>query len=213
MEIALLAQFWMVAVLIVLIPGADWAFAISAGMRSRSVAPSVSGMMLGYALLIGVIALGLGAMVAASPLALTALTLTGAAYLLWVGVSTLRTRATPELLDGVIDADAALDDRAGAQFWRGAGVSGLNPKAIILLLAVLPQFTSATGGWPPQLQMLALGGVYIATMAAVYVAVALLARRILRSRPQARLLVTRLSGGALTLFGAALVVQSVQGML
>ena len=212
MEIALLAQFWVVAVLIVLIPGADWAFAISAGMRSRSVAPSVSGMMLGYVLMIAVIALGLGAVVAANPITLNALTLAGAAYLLWVGVSTLRTRATPELLEGGIDVDA-LDDRAGAQFWRGAGVSGLNPKAIILLLAVLPQFTSRAAEWPAQAQMLVLGGVYIATMAVVYVAVALLARRILRSRPQARLIVTRLSGGALTLFGAALLVQTVQSLL
>lgn len=207
MDLALVGQFWMVAVCIVLIPGADWAFAISAGMRSRSVAPSVSGMMLGYVVLIGVIALGLGTLLAANPVALAALTLAGAAYLVWIGVATLRTRTAPELLEPGLELDAPHDDRAVAQFWRGAGVSGLNPKAIILLLAVLPQFRSRAADWPTQAQMLVLGGVYIATMTAVYAAIALLARRVLRSRPRARTLVTRLSGAALTLFGAALLAQ------
>ncbi|NLT26934.1 MAG: LysE family translocator [Microbacteriaceae bacterium] len=213
MDLALVGQFWMVAVLILLIPGADWAFAISAGMRSRSVAPSVSGMMLGYALLIGVIALGLGALVAANPIALSALTLAGAGYLLWIGVAALRTRTATAPLEDGLELDAPLDERALAQFWRGAGVSGLNPKAIVLLLAVLPQFTSRAADWPAQAQMLVLGGVYIATMAAVYAAVALLARRALRSRPRARRLVARLSGAALTLLGAALLAQSATGLL
>lgn len=88
-----------------------------------------------------------------------------------------------------------------AQFARGSGVSGINPKGLLLLLALLPQFTSRDG-WPSSLQMLALGGLHILSWAVVYFTVAVLARRILRSRPGATVVVTTLAGIAMTLIGA-----------
>ena len=87
--------FWAVALLLVITPGADWAFTISAGLRGRSVFPAVSGLVLGYAAVTLVVATGVGALVAGSPSILTSLTLVGGAYLMWHGTTTFAHPATP----------------------------------------------------------------------------------------------------------------------
>jgi threonine/homoserine/homoserine lactone efflux protein len=46
-----IAAFWAIACLLVIVPGPDWAFTISAGLRGRSVLPAVGGIVLGYAAL------------------------------------------------------------------------------------------------------------------------------------------------------------------
>ena len=50
MAVTTLAAFWAVSVLFVLTPGADWAYAIAAGLRHRSVLPAVGGMLTGHLL-------------------------------------------------------------------------------------------------------------------------------------------------------------------
>lgn len=89
MDIALVMQFWVVAVMLALTPGADWAYAISAGLRARSIAPSILGMIAGYTVVIVAVALGLGALVTAYPVTLTTLTVVGALYLIFLGATTL----------------------------------------------------------------------------------------------------------------------------
>jgi len=53
-----LAAFWALSFLLVLVPGADWAYAIAAGLRDRSVLPAVAGLLAGYAGLTAVVAAG-----------------------------------------------------------------------------------------------------------------------------------------------------------
>jgi hypothetical protein len=72
MAIGTLAAFWAVSFLLVLVPGADWAYAIAAGLRDRSVLPAVAGLLAGYAGLTAVVAAGVAAVITRSPLALTA---------------------------------------------------------------------------------------------------------------------------------------------
>lgn len=203
MDATLLVQFWIVAALLAVTPGADWAYAIAAGLRARSVAPSVGGMVFGYTIVISLVALGLGTLVTRMPVALTAVTLVGAAYLVYLGATTLRASGAVE----VSVSTAEFGGRPLSEFLRGAGVSGLNPKGIMLLLALLPQFTSPAGAWPTQLQMLTLGGLHLLDCAIVYTLVALLARRVLRSRPGASRFVTRFSGIAMAGIGIALLVE------
>ena len=50
--------FWTVSLALVLVPGADWAYAIAAGLRDRSVLPAVAGMLAGYLALTLVVAAG-----------------------------------------------------------------------------------------------------------------------------------------------------------
>ena len=92
MAAASITGFWAVSVLLSLTPGADWAYAISAGLRHRTVVPAVAGMVGGHALHVAIVAGGVAALVARFPTALTAITLIGAAYLIWLGTLTLLRR-------------------------------------------------------------------------------------------------------------------------
>ena len=190
--------FWAVALLLIIVPGADWAFVLSAGLRSRTVLPAVSGIVLGYAGVTVVVAAGVGALVARSPAFLTGLTIAGGLYLAWHGARTL---ARPSAPAGHADAPAGAGRGTLA---RGIGVSALNPKGLLVFLALLPQFTNPHGGWPLAAQLALLGLVFVASCAVFYLCLGSVARRILRSRPAAALALTRFSGAAMIVVGALL---------
>ncbi|MFE0130897.1 LysE family translocator [Streptomyces sp. NPDC059037] len=209
MAISTITAFWAVSVLLILVPGADWAYAITAGLRGGSVVPAVSGLVLGYVALTAVVAGGVAAAVASSPGVLTALTMTGAAYLIWLGASALARPGTPgEATDtsGVPQGATGGASRA-AGILKGAGISGLNPKALLLFLAILPQFTTPTADWPLAAQLGALGMVHTLSCAVVYLGVGVLARTVLSTRPAAARAVTRASGAAMILIGAFLMAE------
>ena len=90
---------------------------------------------------------------------------------------------------------------------KGAGVSGLNPKALLLFLALLPQFITRGGAWPFTAQIALLGLVHTANCAVVYTGVGTTARRVLRTRPAAVTAVTRCSGAAMIAIGTLLLIE------
>jgi threonine/homoserine/homoserine lactone efflux protein len=192
--------FWVVALLLIVVPGADWAFTIGAGLRGHSVVPAVGGLVAGYAAVTAVVAAGVGALVAGSPAILTALTVVGGVYLIWHGATTFARPATPALA-GADSGGAGWDT-----FVKGAGVSGLNPKGLLIFLALLPQFTSPRASWPVAGQIGVLGLAFTATCAVFYSAVGLLARAVLRARPMVARAVGRLSGAAMALVGISLLI-------
>lgn len=191
--------FWAVSILFVLTPGADWAHAIAAGLRGRVVVPAVAGLLSGHLLAIVLVAAGVGALLASVPMALHLLTFAGALYLLWLGVGLVRHPPA-----------ATVDGQAQDLGWhrwaiKGACVSGLNPKVLLLLLALLPQFVSTRVAWPVPTQILALGMVHIVSCASVYLAVGFGAGAVLRTRPRAARWVGRVSGMAMIAIGMLLV--------
>ncbi|MGB9377074.1 MAG: LysE family translocator [Mycobacteriales bacterium] len=192
---------------LIAVPGPDWAFILGAGARDRVVVPAVSGLMIGYALLTLLVAAGVGAVVQHSPGFLTALTAVGAAYLVYLGISILR---RPSVLPSppTTDLVPGLPSRGG-HVWRGVGVSALNPKGLLIFLAMLPQFTDVHGRWPTALQLAALGAVFVVTCGVFYTAVGFSAKRILNSRPAATRFMSRLSGAAMITVGVALVVEHI----
>jgi threonine/homoserine/homoserine lactone efflux protein len=201
MAIGAVTGFWALSLLLVLVPGADWAYAISSGLRDRSVLPAVGGLLAGYVALTIVVAAGVAALVARWPLLLTALTVLGALYLLWLGMATVTHPSVP-----VVRADE------GSQPWlrraaKGAGISGLNPKALLLFLALLPQFISHGAGWPFAAQIVLLGLVHTANCGVVYTGVGTAARRVLRARPAIAVAVTRFSGAAMVVIGILLLAE------
>lgn len=206
MELTAVLQFWAVCLMLVCSPGADWAFAIGAGVRAKRVWPSISGILVGYAIVVAVIAAGLGMLAVQFPAIVTVMTLVGSLYLLYLGVSAIRTPNTGGDL-----AIADLDADSRRQFVQGIGVSALNPKGLLLLLALLPQFVTV-GSVPTGLQMAALGGLHIVSCAIVYSAVALVSRRALRGRPTASVWVTRGSGMVLLCVGAVLLFEQLASM-
>jgi len=202
-EISTVATFWAVSFLFVMTPGADWAYAITAGLRHRTVLPAVAGLVGGHLLATAVVAAGVAALVAGTPLVLTALTAVGAGYLVWLGIGTLARPSAPHAA-----GELAFDSWV-RQALKGFAVSGLNPKVFLLFLALLPQFTDPGAGWPVAVQILALGSVHVASCAVVYTAVGFGARLVLQARPRAARAVSRFSGAAMVGIGTLLLVEQV----
>jgi threonine/homoserine/homoserine lactone efflux protein len=192
------AAFWAVSFLFVVTPGADWVYAIAAGLRHRVVLPAVGGLLVGHLAATVVVAAGVGALLARAPLLLTVLTAVGAAYLVWLGIGML---ARPALPQAGVDETPRSWLREAA---KGAGISGLNPKVFLLFLALLPQFTDPNAAWPLALQIVVLGLVHVTSCAVVYTGVGTGARRVLRARPAAALAMTRCSGAAMIVIGVVL---------
>jgi threonine/homoserine/homoserine lactone efflux protein len=201
MAIASVMAFWAVSLLLVLVPGADWAYVIAAGLRDRSVLPAVGGLLAGYVALTAVVAAGVAAVIARSPAMLTVLTTLGALYLLWLGISIVSRPRTPRAAAG--RASPGWVRRAV----KGAGTSGVNPKGLLLFLALLPQFISHSAGWPIAAQIAVLGLVHTANCAVVYTSVGVTARRVLRTRPGIAAAVTRCSGAAMIVIGVFLLTE------
>ena len=232
--------FWAVALLLIMVPGADWAFVLGASLRGRSVVPAVSGLVLGYAGITLVVAAGVGAIVGRSPALLTGLTVVGGCYLIWHGATTFarpvaagvpaRTAAStgtaapaspataapaPASPAAAAPAPASAATAAAARtatppttsravLVRGMGVSALNPKGLLVFLALLPQFTSPRWSWPLAAQLGLLGLVFVVSCAAFYLVLGSAARRVLAARPAAARAVTRFSGAAMAVIGGLL---------
>lgn len=211
MRAGLVVAFWGVTVLLIVVPGPDWAFTLAAGLRDRVVYPAVGGLMLGYSLLTAVVAAGVGPLVAHHPVILTGLTVVGAGYLVSLGVGLL---ARP----GSLHQPAATGERPTAAPWprrvlAGVGVSGLNPKGLLIFLALLPQFTDPGGGWPVPAQLALLGLVFVLSCGVFYSVLGLGARAILRARPAAAQAISRLSGAAMVAIGLLLLVERLAPMV
>lgn len=217
MAIGSVFGFWGLSFLLVLTPGADWAYMIRAGLRGRAVLPSLAGLLAGHLALVALVAAGVAALVARRPEVLAVLTVLGAAYLVWLGVGALLRPAGPVAVT-VDGSGSRIGSRVGSgigsgigEAVRGAGVSGLNPKVLLLFLAVLPQFTDPGGGWSLGLQILLLGLVHVVGCAAVYAGVGVGARAVLAARPAAARVLSRCSGALMALLGVALLAGQLVG--
>lgn len=198
MSFSALTAFWVISMLFVLTPGADWAYAISAGLRRTSAIPAVAGMLMGHLLVATVVVAGLGVLLSEHPTVLGVITVMGALYVAWVGVGLIRAPGDCS------DSEVSSETGPRGQFFRGVGVSVLNPKVFLLLGALMPPFADPTAAWPVPAQLAMLGLVHVVSCALVYSGVATCAACLLTSRPRAARLVSRISGVALILVAASL---------
>lgn len=215
MDTTTLAAFLVVDLLLVFTPGADWAYAISAGLRDRSVVPAVAGLIAGYAGYTLLAVAGLVVIVASSATVLTALTVAGAGYLMWLGWGVL---SRPAVLGVATETNASSTGGSsttsvsrGRIMLKGVGISGLNPKALLLYFSLFPQFINPAGGWPVAAQTGLLGTLHMTACAFVYLAVGVLARTVLKTRPSAARAVTRVSGVMMIVIGGFLLVERLAG--
>lgn len=201
MSLSMFAAFWAVSALFVITPGADWAYAISAGIKGRRVVPAVAGMLSGHLVATLIVAAGVGSVIAGAPGVLTVLTVAGAGYLLWLGIGMLRHPSAP--------VAGQCDDVGSRLKWalKGFCISGLNPKVFLLFLALLPQFTDVHAAWPLSLQMIALGLVHMISCGVVYLLVGYGSGTVLRTRPHAAQNVSRISGGLMILIAVLLLAE------
>ena len=146
--------FLIASILFIQVPGPSLLFTIGRALTvgRREALLSVVGNALGLVVQVGLVALGLGAVVAASAAAYTVLKLAGAAYVVWLGVAAIRHRA---------EARVALENpgrtpTGGHAVRTGFIVGVTNPKTIVFFAAFLPQFTSESAPAAPQVALLGL---------------------------------------------------------
>jgi threonine/homoserine/homoserine lactone efflux protein len=178
----------------------DWAYSITAGLKQRSFVPAVAGLCGGYVLHTVLLVAGLAALLTGVPGMLGWLTVAGAAYLLWLGLTTIRTWRGASFGSAELRAPA----NQFRTFLQGMGTSGINPKGLLFYVALVPQFVSPEASLPVPVQSGLLGLTFVLLVAVVYSCVALLARRLLHSRPEAARKVTLTSGIIMVALGAVL---------
>ncbi|GAB0105430.1 LysE family translocator [Nocardia sp. JMUB6875] len=150
--------FLVASIVIVIIPGPGVLFVIGRALTygRRAALLSVLGHSLGVLVILGLVAAGLGTILAASAVALAVVKFAGALYLIYLGIQAFRERRS---LREVFEAKVEPMNQRRAM--RQAVVVGLtNPKAIIFFSAVLPQFVAPESGAVP-LQMLVLGVAFL----------------------------------------------------
>lgn len=206
MSLEIWLLFIVVAIVPAVSPGPAILLAISNTLRfgRRATMWSAAGNALGLVVVGCMVTFGLGAVMAVSAAAFTVLKLIGAAYLIYLGIRVWR---DPNGMNAMPLA-VAPRGHAWRLCWQAFLVAVTNPKAMLILAALLPQFLSAEA--PVLSQVLILSVTYAAMCYANHVVLAFFAaplRRALQSRRTADL-VRRMTGGLFIGFGAALAASS-----
>ncbi|GAA5209614.1 LysE family translocator [Microbacterium kyungheense] len=152
-----LIAFTLAALVLIVIPGPSVLFTIGRALALGRIGGllSVLGNALGLLPVIGLVALGVGGIVAQSIVLFTILKVAGALYLMYLGVQAIRHRHRT----AAAATAAALPRSAWRQLGEGFVVGVTNPKTIAFFVAVLPQFVDLNAGSVP-LQMIELGLVF-----------------------------------------------------
>ena len=172
---------------------------LSYGLRQTTV--TIVGMQVGVVIIFLIAGLGVGAILLASGTAFAVIKGLGAAYLIWLGVQ--QWRAPVHAASADVTARPLAHLTASQRFTRGVLTDVTNPKGIVFMVAVLPQFIQP--GQPLATQLAILLATTIAIDVVVmhgYAGLASVLRRYLSST-RAQRLQNRLTGGVLMFMGAA----------
>lgn len=151
-----LVAFGALAFVMVVIPGPSVLFTVSRALTAgrRDALLTVVGNSVGVYLQVVGVAFGLGVLVEQSTVVFTVVKLLGAGYLVYLGVQAIRKR---HALRDALTANVAPSRRRTLGVLRDGVVVGFcNPKSIVFLAAVIPQFVDHGAGAVPQ-QILLLG--------------------------------------------------------
>jgi len=172
--------FLAASALLLIIPGPTILTVISYSLSHgrRANVPLIAAVALGDSTALVVSLLGLGALLATSAFWFTVVKFAGGLYLLYLGIKLLRAGISST---EITTKPEALDSR-----WRLFAntylVTALNPKGIVFFVAFLPQFIDRTSPVAPQMWILALSFIALATLnATLYAVFAASARRLLAS--------------------------------
>lgn len=168
MNVAALSLFLGASVALIVTPGPDTMYVLTRGVERgrRAGVRAASGVSTGILVHTMGAVLGLSVLLRTSAVAYSAVKYVGAAYLLYLGVQTLRKEAAIEL-----DRD-----ESGDSFRQGVAVNVLNPKVALFFLAFLPQFAGT--GSNTDARMAILGLAYAALTLVYLSALALAAHRV-----------------------------------
>jgi threonine/homoserine/homoserine lactone efflux protein len=153
-----LHMFVVALAVVYLLPGADMILLLETGARSGRAAAlaTAAGLAVARVLHVSLSGLGLGALIAAAPLAFEIVRFGGSAYLVGLGFAILlapRTGPTP--------ATRTIERSLVTAFRHGLLTNLLNPKALLFCSVLLPQFVRPDhGGTAVQFEL--LGGILVA---------------------------------------------------
>jgi threonine/homoserine/homoserine lactone efflux protein len=203
MDITTLLAFSLVALIAIATPGPTVLLALANGTRFglKRAVPGMLGAVASDVVLVGAVALGLGALLAASEFWFTVVKWVGAAYLAWLGWRLLRSQGGLDVAHASAEAGAAGSPRA--VFSKCFLVAVTNPKGYLFCSALLPQFIDPA--LPQAPQYLVIGGVFAGLDFLVmfaYAAIGAHAIRLLHRR--AVLWLDRCCGGALLVLSGSL---------
>lgn len=207
--------FFVAAWVIAISPGSGAVLSMSHGLNYgwRRASATVFGLQLGLALVLVVAGAGVGSLLIASETAFFIVKVVGALYLMYLGIKQFVQKPSSEQAidqsQACLTADPAIPKRAGTLNWKQRVLTGFftnatNPKGILFMVAVLPQFIDPNGSLP--LQLLILGVTMCAVDSIVmngYAASASLLSQWLKGY-RAQLWQNRIFGGLLVAIGAGL---------
>lgn len=195
--------FLFAATLIAVSPGPGAATSMSVGLRHGYWAAlrAILGLQSALVIQLSIVAAGLGALLAASTTAFNIMKLLGAAYLIWLGIQ--KWRETPQAVEG----EKVATPPSGL-FVQGLLVNLTNPKAIVFMAALTPQFIDPAR--PQWLQFAIIGATMCGVDSIVMSGYALLATRLRRwlRNPRAMKAQNRFFGGIFIGAGALLAASS-----
>lgn len=192
--------YLLTTVILSLSPGSGAINTMSTGISHgyRGAVASISGLQVGLSAHIVLVGVGLGALFSRSLLAFEVLKWAGAAYLIWLGIQQWRSA-------GAIDLNAVSKAMPRRRlFQRAVLVNLTNPKSIVFLAALFPQFIIPHQ--PQAMQYLVLGVTTVAVDIVVMIGYATLATRIAGwiKGPHQMKLLNRIFGGMFVAIGALL---------
>ena len=188
-ELSVLLGFMAASAALIAVPGPNVAVIIATGAAhgARSALTVVAGTTLAQIAQIALVVLGLTALLETFAWAFNVIKCAGIAYLVWLGVSALRSKPSDE------DARPV----AGRLFMRGAATALANPKTMVFHAAFLPLFVDPTHSAGPQLLVLASVFLMVALMLDSVYALGAGALANVFTGKRFRALTNRLSGGVM----------------
>ncbi|MFE3059976.1 LysE family translocator [Nocardia sp. NPDC059236] len=157
-----LVSFAVTSLIIILVPGSDVFLLLRVSVSEGVVAGlrALAGIHLGNVIQAAMMISGIGLIISRIPGALTALKLVGAAYLLYLAVSSLRAVLRPSNGPGeTSDKQEAGAQRLSSPFLQGLLANVTNPKVLIFFVAFFPQFLGNAGS--VSIQLLVLSVIFI----------------------------------------------------
>lgn len=202
MTFATLFLFSIVALVTIATPGPTVLLALSNGSRYgvRRALPGMLGAVASDVVLVTTVALGLGALLAASEFWFSVLKWVGVTYLAWLGLQLLRSKGGFE-----VPAGDQLNPQHSARkvFMKSFLVAVTNPKGYLFCSALMPQFVDSNAAQLPQ--YLAIGAVFCAIDFSVMLAYAFVgAKAIAVLKTSAVRWIDRVCGGILLALAGSL---------
>ncbi len=201
-----MVTFAIAALVLVMMPGPDQVLitrnALAGGMWGGLM--TLVGGALGLTVHASAAALGLSALLLASSTAFTALKIVGVAYLLWLGLQTLRA-ARKSGREPAENGAVVAPQRRWAYLRQGFLSNALNPKVALFFITFLPQFLPADSG-SPRAEALMLSAVFALIYVSWFSGYVMLVERFGRwlRRPTVKARIEQVTGLALVTFAVRL---------